>query len=96
MTSERRPICTPLPHAPAYVAGLTTWRGHTVPVLAPVPPTIDASHPGVVRLDPLAEHGKFDDLFVASFGNASCVMGMYTDCRIQVRMFLRQLGCLKA
>ena len=26
-------LCTPLPHAPAYVAGLTTWRGRTVPVV---------------------------------------------------------------
>jgi len=27
------PECTPLPHAPAYVAGLATWRGRTVPVI---------------------------------------------------------------
>jgi len=27
------PVCTPLPHAPAYVAGLTTWRGRTIPVI---------------------------------------------------------------
>jgi len=27
------PLCTPLPHAPAYVAGLATWRGRTVPVI---------------------------------------------------------------
>ena len=27
------PVCTPLPHAPAYVAGLATWRGRTVPVI---------------------------------------------------------------
>ena len=27
------PICTPLPRAPAYVAGLVTWRGRTVPVI---------------------------------------------------------------
>jgi chemotaxis-related protein WspB len=27
------PECTLLPHAPAYVAGLTTWRGRTVPVI---------------------------------------------------------------
>jgi len=27
------PTCTPLPHAPAYVAGLITWRGCTVPVI---------------------------------------------------------------
>lgn len=27
------PTCTPMPHAPAYVAGLVTWRGHTVPVI---------------------------------------------------------------
>ena len=27
------PACTPLPHAPAYVAGLVTWRGCTVPVI---------------------------------------------------------------
>jgi chemotaxis-related protein WspB len=27
------PVCTPLPHAPAYVAGLLIWRGCTVPVI---------------------------------------------------------------
>jgi chemotaxis-related protein WspB len=27
------PECTPLPHAPAYVAGLAAWRGSTVPVI---------------------------------------------------------------
>ncbi len=27
------PSCTSLPHAPAYVAGLTTWRGRTLPVI---------------------------------------------------------------
>ena len=27
------PTCTPLPHAPAFVAGLITWRGCTVPVI---------------------------------------------------------------
>ncbi len=27
------PTCTPMPHAPAYVAGLVTWHGHTVPVI---------------------------------------------------------------
>lgn len=27
------PTCTPMPHAPAYVAGLVTWRGRTVPVI---------------------------------------------------------------
>jgi len=27
------PLCMPLPHAPAYVAGLATWRGRTVPVI---------------------------------------------------------------
>ena len=27
------PVCTPLPHAPAYIAGLATWRGGTVPVI---------------------------------------------------------------
>jgi chemotaxis-related protein WspB len=27
------PLCTPLPHAPAYVAGLATWHGRTVPVI---------------------------------------------------------------
>ena len=27
------PVCVPLPHAPAYVAGLATWRGRTVPVI---------------------------------------------------------------
>ena len=27
------PTCTSLPHAPAYVAGLVTWRGRTVPVI---------------------------------------------------------------
>ena len=27
------PVCTPLPHAPAYVAGLATWRGRTIPVI---------------------------------------------------------------
>ena len=37
------------------------WRpdGHSVPVLDPVPPTIDASHPGVVRLDPLGQRFDF-------------------------------------
>jgi chemotaxis-related protein WspB len=27
------PACTPLPHAPAYIAGLATWRGRTLPVI---------------------------------------------------------------
>ncbi len=27
------PVCTPLPHAPAYIAGLATWRGQTLPVI---------------------------------------------------------------
>ncbi len=27
------PVCTPLPHAPAYVGGLATWRGLTIPVI---------------------------------------------------------------
>ncbi len=27
------PFCTPLPHAPVYVAGLASWRGNTVPVI---------------------------------------------------------------
>lgn len=27
------PECTRLPHAPAYVAGIVTWRGGTIPVL---------------------------------------------------------------
>ena len=27
------PECTPLPHAPAWVAGLTIWRGRTIPVV---------------------------------------------------------------
>ena len=27
------PVCTALPHAPAFVAGLATWRGRTVPVI---------------------------------------------------------------
>lgn len=27
------PACTPLPHAPAYIAGLATWRGQTLPVI---------------------------------------------------------------
>ena len=27
------PTCTSLSHAPAYVAGLVTWRGRTVPVI---------------------------------------------------------------
>jgi chemotaxis-related protein WspB len=27
------PLCTPLPHAPTYVAGIATWRGRTVPVI---------------------------------------------------------------
>jgi chemotaxis-related protein WspB len=27
------PWCTPLPHAPPYVAGLAPWRGRTVPVI---------------------------------------------------------------
>jgi chemotaxis-related protein WspB len=27
------PECTPLPHAPGYVAGLATWRGRTLPVI---------------------------------------------------------------
>ena len=27
------PSCTPLPHAPAYIAGLATWRGRTLPVI---------------------------------------------------------------
>ena len=27
------PTCTPLPHAPAYIAGLATWRGQTLPVI---------------------------------------------------------------
>jgi chemotaxis-related protein WspB len=27
------PECTALSHAPAYVAGLATWRGRTVPVI---------------------------------------------------------------
>jgi chemotaxis-related protein WspB len=27
------PECTPMPHAPAYIAGLTTWRGRTLPVI---------------------------------------------------------------
>jgi len=27
------PFCTPLPHAPVYVAGLAAWRGRTVPVI---------------------------------------------------------------
>lgn len=27
------PTCTPLPHAPAYIAGLVTWRGCAVPVI---------------------------------------------------------------
>ena len=27
------PTCTPLPHAPAYIAGLVTWRGCTIPVI---------------------------------------------------------------
>lgn len=27
------PTCTPLPHAPAYVAGLASWRSHTIPVI---------------------------------------------------------------
>lgn len=27
------PACTPLPHAPPYVAGLVTWRGSTLPVI---------------------------------------------------------------
>jgi chemotaxis-related protein WspB len=27
------PRCAPLPHAPAYVAGLATWRGRPLPVL---------------------------------------------------------------
>ena len=27
------PACTPLPHAPAYIAGLATWRGQTLPVV---------------------------------------------------------------
>jgi len=37
------------------------WRadGHVVPVLDPVPATIDASHPGVVRLDPVGQRVEF-------------------------------------
>ena len=27
------PVCTPLPHAPTYVAGLATWRRKTLPVI---------------------------------------------------------------
>jgi chemotaxis-related protein WspB len=27
------PACTPLPHAPAYIAGLAIWRGQTLPVI---------------------------------------------------------------
>lgn len=27
------PAYTPLPHAPAYIAGLATWRGQTLPVI---------------------------------------------------------------
>jgi chemotaxis-related protein WspB len=27
------PLCTPLPHAPLYVAGLVAWRGRTIPVI---------------------------------------------------------------
>lgn len=27
------PTCTPLPHAPAWVAGLATWHGSTIPVI---------------------------------------------------------------
>jgi chemotaxis-related protein WspB len=27
------PLCVPLPHAPAFVAGIANWRGKTIPVL---------------------------------------------------------------
>lgn len=27
------PACTPVPHAPDYIAGLATWRGKTLPVI---------------------------------------------------------------
>jgi chemotaxis-related protein WspB len=27
------PVCTPMPRAPAYVAGLANWRGRIVPVI---------------------------------------------------------------
>ncbi|HKT11549.1 MAG TPA: chemotaxis protein CheW [Terriglobia bacterium] len=27
------PACTPLPHAPPYIAGLATWHGQTLPVI---------------------------------------------------------------
>jgi chemotaxis-related protein WspB len=27
------PVCTPMPRAPAFVAGLANWRGRTLPVI---------------------------------------------------------------
>jgi chemotaxis-related protein WspB len=36
------PVCTPMPHAPGYVAGLATWRGRTVPVVD-LPALIDGT-----------------------------------------------------
>jgi len=27
------PVCTPLAHAPTWVAGLSVWRGETIPVI---------------------------------------------------------------
>lgn len=27
------PACTPLSHAPAYIAGIASWRGQTLPVI---------------------------------------------------------------